>query len=80
MGGIYTFVKYKTNSLISIENTSFTSIIDFLVAPKITDIFQPSVLDIKNADILRRPMLANPFFDSPGKIDLFIRGERFLND
>ncbi|GFR07071.1 integrase catalytic domain-containing protein [Trichonephila clavata] len=73
-------IKWKINdAFISNNDSSYTSPLDFLIVPRITD-FVPSIqpnLKIKRFNDINRSILADPSFDKPGKIDMIIGAELF---
>ncbi|GFQ85840.1 integrase catalytic domain-containing protein [Trichonephila clavata] len=73
-----TNIKWKINdAFISNNDSSYTSPLDFLIVPRITD-FVPSIqpnLKIKRFNDINRSILADPSFDKPGKIDMIIGAE-----
>ncbi|GFR10218.1 integrase catalytic domain-containing protein, partial [Trichonephila clavata] len=75
-----TNIKWKINdAFISNNDSSYTSPLDFLIVPRITD-FVPSIqsnLKIKRFNDINRSILADPSFDKPGKIDMIIGVELF---
>ncbi|GFQ92539.1 integrase catalytic domain-containing protein [Trichonephila clavata] len=75
-----TNIKWKINdAFISNNDSSYTSPLDFLIVPRITD-FVPSIqhnLKIKRFNDINRSILADPSFDKPGKIDMIIGAELF---
>ncbi|GFQ87124.1 integrase catalytic domain-containing protein [Trichonephila clavata] len=75
-----TNIKWKINdAFISNKDSSYTSPLDFLIVPRITD-FVPSIqpnLKIKRFNDINRSILADPSFDKPGKIDMIIGAELF---
>ncbi|GFR33530.1 DUF1758 domain-containing protein [Trichonephila clavata] len=75
-----TNIKWKINdAFISNNDSSYTSQLDFLIVPRITD-FVPSIqpnLKIKRFNDINRSILADPSFDKPGKIDMIIGAELF---
>ncbi|GFQ65947.1 DUF1758 domain-containing protein [Trichonephila clavata] len=67
------------DAFISNNDSSYTSPLDFLIVPRITD-FVPSIqpnLKIKKFNDINRFILADPSFDKPGKIDMIIGAELF---
>ncbi|GFR23818.1 DUF1758 domain-containing protein [Trichonephila clavata] len=75
-----TNTKWKINdAFISNNDSSYTSPLDFLIVPRITD-FVPSIqpnLKIKRFNDINRSILADPSFDKPGKIDMIIGAKLF---
>ncbi|GFR26688.1 integrase catalytic domain-containing protein, partial [Trichonephila clavata] len=73
-------IKWKINdAFISNNDSTYTSPLDFLIVPRITD-FVPSIqpnLKIKRFNDINRSILADPSFDKPGKIDMIIGAELF---
>ncbi|GFR12207.1 DUF1758 domain-containing protein [Trichonephila clavata] len=75
-----TNINWKINdAFISNKDSSYTSPLDFLIVPRITD-FVPSIqpnLKFKKFNDINRSILADPSFDKPGKIDMIIGAELF---
>ncbi|GFX10132.1 DUF1758 domain-containing protein [Trichonephila clavipes] len=73
-------IKWKiNNAFISNKDSSYTSLLDFLIVSSITD-FVPSTqpnFRIKKFNDINRSFLADPTFDEPGKIDMIIGAELF---
>ncbi|GBN94370.1 hypothetical protein AVEN_227081-1 [Araneus ventricosus] len=77
LSGATTNVKWIASTMICNGNSSFSTLIDLLIVPKITDFVPSNVLDIGQLNIPKRSELADPNFDKPGKIDMLIGVELF---
>ncbi|GFU21092.1 integrase catalytic domain-containing protein [Trichonephila clavipes] len=77
LGGNKTTVKSELNATIINGNSSFSTTLDFLVVSKITDFLPVSQINLNNLKIPQE--LADPNFGVPGKIDLLIGAEAFLD-
>ncbi|GBM82212.1 hypothetical protein AVEN_179520-1 [Araneus ventricosus] len=77
LSGSTTNAKWIASTMICNGNSSFSSLIDLLVVPKIRDFVPSNVLHIGQLNIPKRSELADPKFHKPGKIDMFIGAELF---
>ncbi|GBN95271.1 hypothetical protein AVEN_24285-1, partial [Araneus ventricosus] len=68
LSGSTTNAKWIASTIVCNGNSSFSSLIDLLIVPKITDFVPSKVLDIGQLNIPKRSELADPNFDQPGKI------------
>ncbi|XP_067129376.1 uncharacterized protein [Centruroides vittatus] len=76
ISGNKTSVKFKLPATIINGNGSFSKTLEFLVVPRITDLFPVSSLHVSKTEIPRQ--LADPIFATPGKIDMLIGAEAFF--
>ncbi|GBM92664.1 hypothetical protein AVEN_160709-1, partial [Araneus ventricosus] len=77
LSGSTTNAKWIASTIICNGNSSFSSLIDLLIVPKITDFVPSKVLNITQLNIPKRSELADPNFDKPGKIDMLLGAELF---
>ncbi|XP_065072518.1 uncharacterized protein LOC135696909 [Ochlerotatus camptorhynchus] len=80
LNDIQTRVKYiVSTNIVSLVNSFSSSILDFLVVPKVTSNLPVTEVDYRSWLLPANVKLADPSFHTPGEIDLIIGNEIFFD-
>ncbi|XP_054706701.1 uncharacterized protein LOC129216512 [Uloborus diversus] len=76
--GVSMNVKFKTSAVIRNKGGGYSRVLDFLIVPKITQITPVSHVTISEMGIFENVNLADSEFNRPGKTELLLGAEVFL--